>query len=52
MKRWIILYYTNEPHPPDVFEELQLLLNRVIELTKRKAKFSVYEVGPCIGDYS
>ena len=42
-------------HPEPMYEVIrgkQAMLDRVVTLTKHKVKFSVYEVGACLGDYS
>lgn len=50
--RYVIFFYTSEPKPPEVITDLAALLERVVEITKTKAKFTVYEVGECVGDFS
>jgi hypothetical protein len=52
MNRYVIIYYTNEPRDPEVFHDLTEVLAKVVEMTKKKAKFSVYVLGKCIGDFS
>lgn len=54
MKTYIIRFFGKEPNPIELYPETEMLLlvERIVELTKRKALFSVYEVGACIGDFS
>lgn len=55
-KKYLIVFYTVEPKPPEVFwdneKEMQMLFERIVELTKHKAKFAIYSVGTCVGDFS
>lgn len=55
-KKYLIIFYTAEPKPPEVYwdstEDMEKLFARIVELTKHKAKFTVNEVGACIGDFS
>jgi hypothetical protein len=55
-KRYIITFYTSEPKPPEVYwnnsKDMQRLFERVVELTKNRAKFTINEVGECVGDFS
>jgi hypothetical protein len=52
MKRWLIIYYTQVPRTPDVIDNEAFLLYRIVALTKARAKFAVFLVGECIGDFS
>lgn len=55
-KMYLILFYTKEPKPPEVYwnntQEMEKMLARIVELINHKAKFAVYEVGQCVGDFS
>ena len=52
--RYLIVYYTVEPRPPKTFleNEMEALIHEVRDLTKQRAKFVVYEIGKCLGDFS
>jgi hypothetical protein len=54
MKKYVIIFYTSQPKPTEVYwpSDFEKLLARVVELTKSKAKFAVYELGNCVGDFS
>lgn len=55
-KRYLITFYTKEPKPPEVYwdnpEDMQKFIERIVELTNHKAKFTVHVVGECLGDFS
>lgn len=55
-KQYIIVFYTVEVKPPELYwnnnDDMPKLFARIVELTKHKAKFCVYEVGNCAGDFS
>ena len=42
----------SEPPMAEVISGEQKMLDRVVALTKIKAKFSVFKVGECVGDFS
>jgi hypothetical protein len=53
----IIVFYTKEPKPPEIYytgnvQEMEKFTTRIAELTNHKAKFAVYQVGECVGDFS
>lgn len=52
--RYIIIFYTAEPKPIEIYNqnEIQQLFERIVELTKNRAKFCIYRVGECVGDFS
>jgi hypothetical protein len=56
MYKFIIVFYTVEPKPPEIYretsEDVQKFLERIVELTKHKAKFAIYKIGECCGDFS
>lgn len=56
MKRYLIIFHTVDPKPPETYysshEGMTLLFARIVELTKNRAKFCVFEVGECVGDFS
>lgn len=54
MKHWIVIRYVKDSSEPfaDYFCDMQKLLDLIVLYTKQNIKFSVFEVGPCIGDYS
>lgn len=52
MKKFVIFFYTSGPRDPVFYDTLDQLLDAVHALTKSKAKFAVYQVGECIGDFS
>lgn len=51
---YIIIFYTSEPKPPEVYNahEMQSLFERIVDLAKLRAKFAIYKVGENIGDFS
>jgi len=49
---WVIFYYTKIPRPPEVIEDMKVLLERVHKLAKTKALHVVCEIGECVGDFS
>lgn len=55
-KRYVIIFYTKEPKVPEVYwsdtKDMEKLFGRIVELTQKGAKFSIYEVGECVGDFS
>lgn len=52
--KFVIIFFTKEPKAPEVYylNEIEKLLARIVELTSHKAKFTVYEIGRCVGDFS
>lgn len=52
--KYVIIFYTAEPKPPEIFypDEMQKMIERIVELTKNRAKFTVNTIGDCIGDFS
>jgi hypothetical protein len=53
----LIVFYTKEPQPPELFyigndEDFQKLMERVVELARNRSKFTISNVGKCIGDFS
>jgi hypothetical protein len=54
MKAFIIIYYGQDPKPPAIFadSDMQTFLEEVVYLTKKKALFTVYKLGECVGDFS
>lgn len=55
----LITFYTSEPKPVEIYhlnannpDEVQKYNDRIVELTKHKAKFTVSIIGDCVGDYS
>lgn len=56
MKRYIIVFYTVEPKAPEIYlsspTDMIALFKRIVELTKNRAEFCVFEVGQCLGDFS
>lgn len=54
--RFLIVFYTAEPKSPETYlnnaEQMQKLFERIVELTKHKAKFAIYQVNECVGDFS
>ena len=53
MDDYVIKFFTKEPKPPEIFRssEIKMLLERVVELTKNRAKFIVLKA-TCICDFS
>jgi hypothetical protein len=55
-KKYLLIFYTSEPKPPELYwdstEDMAKLFARIVELTKNRAKFTVNEVGECVGDFS
>lgn len=56
IEAYIIIFYTADPKESERYENdsagMQALFARIVELTKRKAKFTIYELGKCAGDFS
>ncbi len=59
MPKWIVFIFlpdmkhgTPGPLHYELIDDFQKLIDTVILHTKNKDKFSVYEIGKCIGDYS
>lgn len=56
LKKFVIIFYTKEQKPPEYFnghsDDMQKLFERIVELTTHRAKFAIYEVGECVGDFS
>jgi hypothetical protein len=53
----IIIFYTKDPTPIERYnlesaEDSAIFLERIVFLTKLKAKFVVYKLGECLGDFS
>lgn len=56
MKKYIIVFYTKEAKPPEIFlevpGEMEKLFKRIVELSRNRSKFAVYLVEHCVGDFS
>ncbi len=56
MRGWVLVFYTAKPKESEVYgnepEDMKLLFDRIVQLTKNKAKFIICEIGNCVGDYS
>lgn len=54
MKKYLIEFFTGEPKPPEIYyeQEIEKLFERIVELTKHKAKFTVSLVSRCLCDFS
>jgi len=55
--RVMIKFYTKEPKPIEEYDllgpsEMQEFLEAIVKYTQLKAKFVVYQVGECVGDFS
>lgn len=52
--KYIIVFYTSTPRGPELFVEsdMEILFARIVELTKKSAKFAIYKIDKCVGDYS
>lgn len=61
MNHWIIITYKHSPpgsfekseqESQDYYDDIHLLLERVVELARKNKLFAVHKVGECIGDFS
>lgn len=56
MKKYLIVYFTKDPKAPEMFygnsQDMAQLIEKIRDLTIKKAKFCVYELGECLGDFS
>ena len=52
--RYVIVYYTQEPKAPVIYHERDMvdMLMEIVRLTQLKAKFCVFRLGECVGDFS
>lgn len=56
MKRYVIIFYTRDPKPAEHYtnhtDDMVKMIARIRELTQKKALFTVWELGECVGDFS
>ena len=52
--KYVLVYYTQSPKDPVIFyeKEMEAMLAEVVRLTQSKAKFAIFRIGECVGDYS
>lgn len=52
--KYILIYYTQAPKPPVIYYEsdAEEMIAEIVRLTQSKAKFAIFRVGECLGDYS
>lgn len=52
--RYVIFFHTVSPREAEVYgpEDMQKLFERIVQLTKNRAKFAIYEVGKPVADFS
>ena len=52
--KYVLVYYTQSPKEPIVYydSDMEDMLAEIVRLTQSKAKFAVFRIGECVGDFS
>lgn len=52
--KYVLIYYTQSPKDPVIYYEsdMETMLAEIVRLTQSKAKFAIFRIGECVGDYS
>ena len=52
--KYVLIYYTVEKKDPVIYYECDAeeMIAEIVRLTQLKAKFAIFRIGECVGDYS
>jgi hypothetical protein len=54
MMKYILIYYTAVKREPVIYgdRDAEDMFAEIVRLTQSKAKFAIYRIGECVGDFS